>query len=423
MPDGIFAGLNDEQAQAVACVSGPVVILAGAGSGKTTTVTRRIAHQVAGGTHRPERILAVTFTDKAAREMGSRLAALGFPGVRVKTFHAEALAQYRTLSLSYVNLGKRFQYALQGYSQTQFFYGSTSGVFYDPSYSPFISRDLATTWDSSGNEQFPSLMFDQQQGSNSPAISASSGYKGLLVGGLQDNGSVYVPGVGGRWQSIIGGDGFRALVAQGGQVQALEEMLAGAEQNGPDGEMHLVEGTHHDRRRAVTREDQHPRLQHHQPHERSDRRTHCQDRHKRGEQISRCHKRRHSQENRRGGKTCNQRDDHRPRRARRDHSADGDESGGAMLRITQRHGRAGEREKKAEGRTGIEKELRHWNVLCHPEARRLRRMSSREILLCFACQDSLRPVYISRIEMMWSRRISSGAPFVLKRTHSAPCDV
>jgi DNA helicase-2/ATP-dependent DNA helicase PcrA len=98
MPDGIFEGLNDEQAQAVACVSGPVVILAGAGSGKTTTVTRRIAHQVAGGTHRPERILAVTFTDKAAKEMGSRLAALGFPGVRVKTFHAEALAQYRALS-------------------------------------------------------------------------------------------------------------------------------------------------------------------------------------------------------------------------------------------------------------------------------------------------------------------------------------
>ncbi|MEA2503436.1 MAG: ATP-dependent helicase UvrD/PcrA [Actinomycetota bacterium] len=63
MPDGIFEGLNDEQAQAVACVTGPVVILAGAGSGKTTTVTRRIAHQVAGGTHRPERILAVTFTD------------------------------------------------------------------------------------------------------------------------------------------------------------------------------------------------------------------------------------------------------------------------------------------------------------------------------------------------------------------------
>jgi DNA helicase-2/ATP-dependent DNA helicase PcrA len=98
MPSGILEGLNDEQAQAVACVTGPVVILAGAGSGKTTTVTRRIAHQVAGGTHRAERILAVTFTDKAAKEMGSRLAALGFGGVRVKTFHAEALAQYRVLS-------------------------------------------------------------------------------------------------------------------------------------------------------------------------------------------------------------------------------------------------------------------------------------------------------------------------------------
>ena len=98
MPNGILEGLNDEQAQAVVCVSGPVVILAGAGSGKTTTVTRRIAHQVAGGTHRAERILAVTFTDKAAKEMGSRLAALGFGGVRVKTFHAEALAQYRMLS-------------------------------------------------------------------------------------------------------------------------------------------------------------------------------------------------------------------------------------------------------------------------------------------------------------------------------------
>jgi DNA helicase-2/ATP-dependent DNA helicase PcrA len=98
MADRVLTGLNDEQAQAVSCVRGPVLILAGAGSGKTTTITRRIAHQVAGGSHRAEAILAVTFTDKAAREMGSRLAALGCTGVRVKTFHAEALAQYRLLS-------------------------------------------------------------------------------------------------------------------------------------------------------------------------------------------------------------------------------------------------------------------------------------------------------------------------------------
>src|SRR5258708_6231318 len=58
-------------------------------------------------------------------------------------FFAASISQYRTLSLSYVNLGSRFQWALQGYSQTQFFYGNVGGVFYDPSYSPFISRDLS----------------------------------------------------------------------------------------------------------------------------------------------------------------------------------------------------------------------------------------------------------------------------------------
>ena len=57
---------------------------------------------------------------------------------------AASVLQYRTLSLSYVNLSKRFQFALQGYSQTQFFYGQLTGVFYDPTYASLISRDLAT---------------------------------------------------------------------------------------------------------------------------------------------------------------------------------------------------------------------------------------------------------------------------------------
>jgi hypothetical protein len=56
---------------------------------------------------------------------------------------AASISQYRTMSLSYVDLSRRFQYALQGYSQTQFFYGQLGGVFYDPSYTPFINRDLA----------------------------------------------------------------------------------------------------------------------------------------------------------------------------------------------------------------------------------------------------------------------------------------
>ncbi|HEY7290728.1 MAG TPA: hypothetical protein VH583_12905 [Vicinamibacterales bacterium] len=57
---------------------------------------------------------------------------------------AASISQYRTLAVSYVNLGRRFQYALQGFSQTQFFYGQLGGVFYDPSYAPFIDRSLAT---------------------------------------------------------------------------------------------------------------------------------------------------------------------------------------------------------------------------------------------------------------------------------------
>jgi DNA helicase-2/ATP-dependent DNA helicase PcrA len=98
MSSAIFDGLNEQQAAAVGAVQGPVCILAGAGSGKTTTITRRIANQVATGTFAAGQILAVTFTDKAAGEMATRLKSLGVPGVRAKTFHAEALAQYRKFS-------------------------------------------------------------------------------------------------------------------------------------------------------------------------------------------------------------------------------------------------------------------------------------------------------------------------------------
>jgi DNA helicase-2/ATP-dependent DNA helicase PcrA len=70
-----------------------VCILAGAGTGKTTTITHRIANQVATGAFRADEILAVTFTDKAAGELRARLAALGAPGVTARTFHAAALGQ------------------------------------------------------------------------------------------------------------------------------------------------------------------------------------------------------------------------------------------------------------------------------------------------------------------------------------------
>ena len=92
-PEGVLAPLNDEQRRAATTVRGPVAILAGAGTGKTTTITHRIAYQVATGAFAPTQILAVTFTEKAAGELRARLARLGVTGVEARTFHAAALSQ------------------------------------------------------------------------------------------------------------------------------------------------------------------------------------------------------------------------------------------------------------------------------------------------------------------------------------------
>jgi len=87
--------LNSQQQRAVEAVRGPVCILAGAGSGKTTTITHRVGNQVESRAFRADEILAVTFTDKAAGEMRGRLEQLGVPGVRCATFHSAALGQLR----------------------------------------------------------------------------------------------------------------------------------------------------------------------------------------------------------------------------------------------------------------------------------------------------------------------------------------
>lgn len=92
-PDDLLARLDPEQAEVVRAIDGPVVVLAGAGTGKTRAITHRMAYAAAVGAHDPYRTMAVTFTNRAAGEMTRRLAELGVEGVRVRTFHAAALKQ------------------------------------------------------------------------------------------------------------------------------------------------------------------------------------------------------------------------------------------------------------------------------------------------------------------------------------------
>ncbi|MFV0532503.1 MAG: ATP-dependent DNA helicase UvrD2 [Cumulibacter sp.] len=89
----LVAGLDAEQTEAVLAPRGPLCILAGAGTGKTRTITHRIAYLVQTGEFSPQQLLAVTFTARAAGEMRGRLRSLGVQGVQARTFHAAALRQ------------------------------------------------------------------------------------------------------------------------------------------------------------------------------------------------------------------------------------------------------------------------------------------------------------------------------------------
>jgi DNA helicase-2/ATP-dependent DNA helicase PcrA len=93
--DELLEALDPEQRAVATALHGPVVVMAGAGTGKTRAITHRIAYGVRTGTYDPVRVLAVTFTQRAAGEMRGRLAQLGADGVQARTFHSAALRQAR----------------------------------------------------------------------------------------------------------------------------------------------------------------------------------------------------------------------------------------------------------------------------------------------------------------------------------------
>lgn len=148
-------GLNPEQQAAVACTEGPVLVLAGAGTGKTRVITRRIAHIIAECRATPEQILAVTFTNKAAQEMRERVAELvgreKARKVTLSTFHAFCLQVLRKHS---DRIGYRRNFTVAGESDVYLLLrrilGDMDGV--RESFSPATFREQISLLKNSGED-------------------------------------------------------------------------------------------------------------------------------------------------------------------------------------------------------------------------------------------------------------------------------
>ena len=118
-PDALVEGLNPQQREAVLHAGSPLLIVAGAGSGKTRVLTQRIAHLLATGRARPGEILAITFTNKAAAEMRERVGAVVGPSARymwVSTFHSACV---RILRAEHEKLGLKSSFSIYDAADSQ----------------------------------------------------------------------------------------------------------------------------------------------------------------------------------------------------------------------------------------------------------------------------------------------------------------
>jgi len=93
--DSLLEGLDPQQRLAAESLIGPVRIIASAGSGKTKTISHRIAYGISSGVYAPEKVLALSYTARSAAELRTRISSLGVPAVQVRTVHAAALSQIR----------------------------------------------------------------------------------------------------------------------------------------------------------------------------------------------------------------------------------------------------------------------------------------------------------------------------------------
>jgi len=134
----VLDALDAEQRAAVTAPAGPVCLLAGAGTGKTRAITHRIAHRVLTGEVRPQHVLAVTFTARAAAEMRSRLANLGVTGVSARTFHGAALRLLRYFAARLFD-GRELPEVMQSKARLVGLAAARSGVRADRT----TARDLA----------------------------------------------------------------------------------------------------------------------------------------------------------------------------------------------------------------------------------------------------------------------------------------